>query len=185
MRVSKTTKPPRVDDIPEGGLCLSAFVVLFKQKDPNQVILGRLNPKAPWEHLGALDAERAERGSRGWMIPSSHLILHESPDAAARRILREQLGIPTQKLRGPAVFSEVYGEPPHWDVEFVFEGERSEIEPVDCWTRLEFVDVTRLRKSDISRWHEDILAHIRRYVSNYGEDTSSERPKGHYESARG
>ncbi len=173
-RFHKTTKPPRIDEIPEGGLCLSAFVVLSKQKDPNQVLLGRLNKVAPWDHLGALDPERAERNSHGWMIPSSHLILHESPEAAARRILREQLGIPTQRLRAPSLFSEVYGEPPHWDLEFVFEGERSEIDPVECWDWLEFVDVTRLCKADMSRWHEDVLAHVHRYVSDYEEASSTE-----------
>ncbi len=173
--MSKTTNPPRIDDIPAGGFCLSSFIVLSKQKDPNQVLLGRLNKDAPWNELGALDADRAQRNSQGWMLPSSHLVLHESPQDAARRILREQLRIPTQRLRGPAVFSEVYGKPPHWDLEFVFEGERCEIESVECWDRLEFVEVAGLCRSDMARWHEDILAHVGRYVSDYRGGAASER----------
>ncbi len=166
-RFHKTTKPPRTNEIPEGGFCLSAFVVLSKQKDPNQVLLGRLNKDAPWDHLGALDGERAERISRGWMLPSSHLVLHESPQDAARRILKEQLHIPNQRFNEPKVFCEVYGKPPHWDFEFVFLGERSEIEPVECWKDLEFVDVTKVRKADLARWHEDVLAHVGKFVSDY------------------
>lgn len=169
-RFDRTTTPPRIDDIPEGGFCLSAFVVLSKQKDPNQVLLGRLRKDAPWEHLGALDPGRAARNSQGWMLPSSHLVLHESPHEAARRILTEQLHLPSQRVSEPRVFSEVYGQPPHWDLDFVFLGERSEIEPVECWSRVEFVNVTQLKMEDLARRHEDVLAHVGRYVSDYHED---------------
>ncbi len=73
-RFSRTKTPPRIDEIPEGGFCLSAFLVVSKTGRPNHVLLGRLNPEAPWDYVGALDRERAERNSKGWMVPSSHLI---------------------------------------------------------------------------------------------------------------
>lgn len=122
--------------------------------------MGRLNPDAPWEHLGALDRERAETHSKGWMLPSSQLILFESPEEAASRILTEQLSITDQKLTGPYVFSEVYGPRNHWDLEFIFVGERDEVPKNDAWSELKFVDSDAVKKEDIARSHEDILAHI-------------------------
>ena len=91
--------------------------------------MGTLEPSADWEHIGALDASRALVHSKGWMLPSSHLIFKESPQEAARRILSEQLGIAELGLTGPLVIS--YVDTPqrflelgdHWDLEFVFRGE--------------------------------------------------------------
>ncbi|MGP8068715.1 MAG: hypothetical protein ACLP5V_02360 [Candidatus Bathyarchaeia archaeon] len=55
------------------------------------------------------------------------LIFGESPQDAAVRILREQLGVEEQHLEAPQVFSEVYGALNHWDLEFVFLGERNDV----------------------------------------------------------
>lgn len=127
--------------------------------------MGRLNPKAPWDHLGALDPARAEANSKGWMLPSSHLIFGESPKDAARRVLLEQLGIEGLDLDGPKVVSEAYpsirgphlGD--HWDIEFIFRGRVSgdALPRTDAWVELGFVDLTRLKKADIVRFHEDIV----------------------------
>ena len=159
-RFSTTTKPPRIDQIPDGGICLSAFVIFTPPGKHNQVLMGRLNPDAHWEHLGALGRERAEANSKGWMLPSSHLILFESPQEAASRILIEQLSITDQKLTGPYVFSEVSGPKNHWDLEFVFLGERAEVPKNDAWSELKFVDTDVVRKEEIVRSHEDILARV-------------------------
>lgn len=170
MRVSKSTPPPRLDDIPAGGLCLSAFLILSRPGKPGQVLLGHLNPKADWEHIGALDQARAERNSKGWMLPASHLILNESPLEAAQRILREQLGGLNVRLKGPEVFSEVYGPEAHWDLEFVFLGETPGVPQTSAWDELRFLDVGRARRADFARLHEDILAHVGLRVSDYGSD---------------
>jgi len=71
--------------------------------------MGHLDPSAPWDHVGALGSGASEANSKGWMLPSSHLMIGESPQAAAERILKEQLGLPSSPLKGPFVFSEVYG----------------------------------------------------------------------------
>lgn len=160
MRLSRTATAPKIDEIPEGGICLSSFVVLSKPGEPESVVMGRLNTNAPWDHIGALDSVRAETNSKGWMLPSSHLLLHESPQAAATRILNEQLHLTEQTLDGPFVFSEVYGQKNHWDLEFIFVGERNQIEPCEPWRDLRFVDLRRVKKEEISRSHEDILAHV-------------------------
>ena len=102
------------------------------------------------------------------MIPSSHLIIHESPQDAASRILQEQLGLEGVKLGDPKVVSEVYTPkrfpnlPEHWDIEFIFRGEieRGTVKKQisnDPWSDLEFVDLEKTSKKEIARSHEDIL----------------------------
>jgi ADP-ribose pyrophosphatase YjhB (NUDIX family) len=159
-RFSPADRPMTTHEIPEGGFCLSAFLVIRKTGDPDRVIMGRLDPSAPWDHIGALDAERAEVNSKGWMLPASHLLIGESPEAAAERILKEQLGLPTQPLSGPRTFSEVYGSKNHWDIEFVFLGERDQVAQHPAWSDLSFVDVNDTPRDQIARYHEDILAHV-------------------------
>jgi len=94
----------------------------------------------------------------GWLLPACHLIVGESPQEAAKRILKEQLGLSEQKLEEPMVFSEVYGEHSHWDLEFVFLGKRESVKKTPAWRELRFVDTSKLRKEDFARLHEDILA---------------------------
>lgn len=171
---SKNAALPRMNEIPEGGFCISAFVIISRKDSPDEVLLGHLNLDADWQHIGALDRERAERNAKGWMIPSSHLLLEESPQDTAERILLEQLGITHQKLQGPSVFSEAYsqgkarnaGTVKHWDLEFVFQGERSDIAAHPAWRELRFVDLRRTKTEDMARLHEDILAHIGKWKQN-------------------
>jgi ADP-ribose pyrophosphatase YjhB (NUDIX family) len=149
--------------IPDGGICLSTFLVISEIGSPERILMGHLDPAAPWDHIGALDPERAEVNSQGWMLPSSHLLIGESPEAAADRILKEQVGLPAMPLTGPAVFSEVYGPKNHWDLEFVFVGERDQVAEHPAWRELRFVDVSAVDREDIARYHEDILAHVGRW----------------------
>ncbi len=147
-------------------MCLSAFVVLRDPSNAHRILLGHLDPRAPWDHIGALDAQRAEIHSKGWMIPSSHLIFGEAPEAAARRILVEQLGLPRDRpLEAPRIFSDVatprrfpnLGS--HWDLGFVFTGPllASELAPTPAWKELALVDVRTLKREDMARSHEDVL----------------------------
>ena len=158
--------PPRMNEIPKGGFCISAFLVISKARSPAQVLAGRINKKAPWDHIGALDPKRVERHSKGWMLPSSALMLGESPKEAAERILKEQLGVADQSLEGPFVFSEVYGRMRHWDLEFIFQGERASTPANDAWSELTFIDLSKTRREDIARGHEDILAHLGKRIAN-------------------
>jgi ADP-ribose pyrophosphatase YjhB (NUDIX family) len=158
--------PPRMSEIPEGGFCISAFLIISKTKSPKQVLAGRINKKTPWDHIGALDPERVERHSKGWMLPSSALMLGESPKEAAERILKEQLSVDDQPLKGPLVFSEVYGPMRHWDLEFIFQGERSDTPANEAWSELTFIDLSKTRREDIVRGHEDILARVGKRMAN-------------------
>jgi len=152
-------------NIPEGGVCLSAFLVISARKKRQSILMGYLNPSAPWDHIGALDQSRIKVHSQGWMLPSSHLQVHESPQAAAKRIADEQLSKPDLPLSEPLVVSEVYTPkrfpdlPTHWDIEFIFRGELDEdtLSQNDAWKELRFVDIPRTLKSKIARSHGDIL----------------------------
>ena len=158
------TKSFGMPEPPEGGLCLSAFLIITDERNANRVLMGHLNAKAPWDHIGALDSSRVEVHSKGWMLPSSHLLVYESPQEAARRILREQLEIDLA-LSGPDVVSEAYTPkrfpdlPRHWDIEFIFKGKMSEdhIPRPFAWSKLSFVNLNDTEKTEIARSHEDIL----------------------------
>jgi len=157
--------PFGMPEVPEGGLCLSAFLILHEPGHADRVLMGRLNPAAPWDHIGALDASRTAVHSRGWMLPSSHLILNESPEAAARRIAEEQLERSDLSFSEPKVVSEVYtprrfpDTVRHWDLEFLFRGEwpGGAAPKAAAWTELRFIDLAATPRADIARSHEDIL----------------------------
>jgi len=169
-RFSRFNKSPAtaafsVTEIPDDGVCLSAFLIVTEARDARKVLVGHMNPKSPWDHIGALDPSRVEAHSHGWMLPSSHLIFRESPDDAARRIAREQLAPPDLALSGPQVVSEVYtprrfpGTAHHWDLEFLFRGElaASDAPRAAAWKELVFVDLRRTTKAEIARSHEDVI----------------------------
>jgi ADP-ribose pyrophosphatase YjhB (NUDIX family) len=162
-RFNPVERAVTTSQIPEGGFCLSSFVVISQTGHPDRILMGHLDPTAAWDHVGALDSERAETNSKGWMLPSSHLLLGEAPEAAAERILKEQLGLPSLPLKGPYVYSEVYGPKNHWDIEFIYLGERDQVGTHPAWRELAFVSVSNIPREEIARYHEDILAHVGRW----------------------
>lgn len=157
--------PGEFSALPEDGMCLSAFVLLHPEGSPEPVLLGRVAPDPAWSGAGALTPDRVERLRAGWMLPSSHLLLFEGPEAAARRILREQLGLEGIPLSDPRVASEAYARDgrdgdPHWDLHFLFEGTWPAGRPPrhPLWTDLRFLEIPRIRRGEIARGHADILA---------------------------
>jgi ADP-ribose pyrophosphatase YjhB (NUDIX family) len=150
-------------EVPEGGLCLSTFLMI--EDGAGRVLMGHLDPRAPWDHIGALDAERARAHSKGWMLPSSHLMLFESPQEAAQRVLKEQLGMQDIRLSDPMVVAEV-GTPKrfpgllrHWDFEFIFRGKAPSGSPPrhEAWSELRYVDLNHTPKKEIARSHDEVL----------------------------
>lgn len=155
--------PFQMSSIPKGGMCLSAFLVLWKD-EVHSVLLGKLNKNFDWINLGALDKDSTSRISERWILPSSHLMLYENPRAAAKRVLNEQLGLGDEGIQGPQVFSEVYDAPRfeiknHWDMEFVFTKQIKNTERVvhPAWNELKFLDVRNLRDDEFARNHQDVL----------------------------
>jgi hypothetical protein len=165
---SPDTAPFSVTQIPKDGLCLSTFLILRAQDNAHAVLMGHMNPAAPWDDIGALDRERIEAHRHGWMLPSSHLIYYESPDESAQRILREQLELPPQTLAPPVVMSETYaprrhpGATQHWDLGFLYQGSipSRPVPFAPAWKELAFVDTRTVRRSEIARSHEDVLSLI-------------------------
>ena len=145
-------------------MCLSSFLVLAAPHDPKRVLVGRIAPDPRWEELGGLDPGRAARVGNGWMLPSSQLLLFESPEEAASRIARELLGLDLPMLEGPRVFSETHhrpgakGEDAHWDLHFVFTGRGPPHPPTHpLWRELAYVAVQETRRTEFARNQGDVL----------------------------
>ena len=64
-RFNPVARPMTTHEIPESGFCLSAFLVIGETGHPDNILMGHLDPSAPWDHVGALDPERAEANSMG------------------------------------------------------------------------------------------------------------------------
>jgi ADP-ribose pyrophosphatase YjhB (NUDIX family) len=156
---------PGSSEVPDNGMCLSVFLVLEAPGRDGAVLMGRVDPTAAWWEIGAIDPGRLERIGSRWMLPSRQLLLFESPDEAARRILNEQLGVGPLPLTGPRVFSDpsdrpgAEGQDPHWDVHFVYRGRWPSAAPPHAkgWTQLQFVDVARTPRGEIARGQGDVL----------------------------
>jgi ADP-ribose pyrophosphatase YjhB (NUDIX family) len=165
LRRGPVAESSGASEVPDNGLCLSVFLVLEPPDRDGAVLMGRIDPHGPWWEVGALDPKRVAQIAERWMLPSCQLLLFESPADAARRILKEQLGVGPLPLEGPFVFSDPSARPgspghdPHWDVHFVYRGRwpTSGAPTAPAWTRLEFVDVTRTRRAEIARDQGDVL----------------------------
>ncbi len=152
--------------VPEGGLCLNAFVIVTPEGERDAVLLGRPDPAAPWASLAALSSVHLQDVGARWILPASHLLEFESPTDAARRILDQQLGLAGSEPSGPEVFSETYpsvidaGSVPHWDVHFVFRAEWPADRRVAAppFRELAMRRALETSRSEIARGHGDVLA---------------------------
>lgn len=151
--------------LPPDGLCLSSFLLLSRGGRNREVLVGRLDPRAPWAEIGALDPRRVEQNAVGWMLPSCHLLYFESPEDAAHRIAEEQLGLSNLSLDPPLVFSEAYAprrhpeRGSHWDLQFLFRGTVPEGWEArhSAWRELRFVDPTSTPREQFTRSHDEVL----------------------------
>lgn len=165
-RFTRAPDPLSVHEIPADGMCLSAFLILSPPGHPERVLVGRMDPSAPWDHLGGLGPERVEAHRRNWMLPSSQLLLGEGPDEAARRILAEQVGGIAVALDPVRVASEVYAlrrapeRRRHWDLHFLYRGRTAspDVPRAPAWSELAFVDVPSSPASAFARAHDEVLA---------------------------
>ncbi len=55
----------RMKEVPDGGFCLSSFLILSPENNPKEVLMGHLNPSAPWDHIGALDEGKGPDAQQG------------------------------------------------------------------------------------------------------------------------
>ena len=165
LRRAPITDLPGASEAPDNGMCLSVFLVLEPPDRDGWVLMGRIDPSAPWLEIGALDPKRAASVAPLWMLPSCQLLLFEDPAEAARRILKEQLESGPLPLERPFVFSDpsvrpgAPGKDPHWDFHFVYRVRWGSSSPprAPAWKHLEFVEVARVRRSEIARDQGDVL----------------------------
>jgi hypothetical protein len=155
-----------VNPLPDDGMCLNCFLVVRSRDRPAEVLLGQIEPAAPWGDVGGLDDHRVTRIGDRWMLPASQLLLLEPPDEAARRLARELLGRPLETLPAPRVFSETYARPgstahdPHWDLHYVYEFEWPGPPPAKgrMWRELDYRPVRAMPPEQFARGHHDVLA---------------------------
>ncbi len=147
-------------------MCLSTYLVIRPPGREREVLLGRLDPTAPWFEIAALEPSRVERIGSQWLLPSSQLVFFESPDTSAEQIAREQLRAPLPPREGFSVHSEAYGRPnapatdPHWDLHFVYRYRwpTARPPPKGPWAELAFVDLDTISPEEIGRGQADVLA---------------------------
>jgi len=165
---------PGTTEVPDDGMCLSAFLLVHPADDPRKVLLGRPAPDGPWEEAAGLDTVRLAGIGDRWVLPASQLLLFEGPAEAAERLARELLGRPDLRPGAPRIFSEAYSRPatardrgtntqdPHWDLHFVFPttwpGGSLDDSRGRLWRELRFLDMGATASTSIGRGHGDVLA---------------------------
>ncbi len=165
LRPGSTPEAPGFYVVPDDGMCLSTFLVVERPGHPEEVLLGRLDPRADWFEIGSLTAERVAAIGDRWTLPSSQLLFFEGPEEAARRVLREQLDADVPTLPSPRVVSERYPRPgspakdPHWDLQFIYRFPWPHPSPPHArpWKELRFLATGSLDRTEIGRGHGDIL----------------------------
>lgn len=157
--------PTGLDMVPLPGFCLNVFLIVRPPGADGQVLLGKVDPAAPWDRLGALDADRLQRAVGGWMLPSSQLVYGEDPARGVDRLRAELLDSAPMQIAPPRILSEVYPSSrestpgDHWDLSFLFlaRSTSSSPPPAGPWKELRFVDLAATAPSEFVRAHDDVL----------------------------
>jgi ADP-ribose pyrophosphatase YjhB (NUDIX family) len=156
--------------IPTGGFCVSAFLIVRNRR--GDVLLGRPKEHADWPEKGCLPMWRVRevRNGKGWILPASHFLVDESPEHAAKRIMRVWAGISEGNPRLLGAESEVMSTGKfagsgktrhrinHWALCFVY-GLRADRLPKipRAWAELKFIPAGDLAATPLGRNHGDLL----------------------------
>ena len=117
---------------PRACICLSVFVVALKGK--SSIVLYRPRESEEWPKFGGQPAWTSRKWEKSglWYLPGTHLLMEESPDNAAVRIMREFTGLVgtnpkllmvQSHLRPAKLWKWMKAEKGanHWDICFVYE----------------------------------------------------------------
>ena len=156
--------------VPAGGVCLSSFVVL---RSGPKILVGKMARPEIWVDRFFVGEQYAPNyaSSGKLLIPGSHLAWYESPEDAARRVLKEQVMLPLAErnaVRLKEVQSHMGGdpssetEPPHWDICFVYETNvlaksARKLASPEWFEGFGFVPAAKLKADDFTRGHGDVL----------------------------
>ena len=146
--------------IPEGGVCISSFVVLKRR---NAILMATVGNVDMWMERFALPPKKSLWEGK-WLLPACHLKYGEHPDKAAERVMEEMLGLKEYSLSSGQVQShltkdeEVAGTR-HWDICFVYSASSSaqQIPKKPWFQEISFRDLETLRPSEIGRSQADVL----------------------------
>ena len=150
--------------LPPNGMCVSVFLFVTRA---GRVLVGKYADDARWTALTGLDPDRYRTHGKGWTLPASHLKFGEDPQAAARRVAEDVLGLRGVVPRLSGVGSDQYtprrfphlGQ--HYDLWYFYEvalapDARPATPP---WYReLSFEDPGALPAQAWARGHEDVVA---------------------------
>lgn len=152
---------------PGGGFCISAFVV---PRVSGRILVGQMREHPRWEVEWAPNLRYYEGELRAWAfgglrLPATYLREGEHPDAAARRVWRDQLGLAVEPdLGAPTIVSEAgpsrrYPGHNHWDIVFLYVVDLDEELPChqDHWARLEWRPLAQLAPGDLVMTHGELL----------------------------
>lgn len=148
----------------DAGVCISAFIVARRNK---MILLGRPRNIEAWPREGRFPRSRIARVVRdeAWILPATHLLIDESPNHAAKRIVLEWLGVRNlpkfvmvQSFVRP---SKMKGRN-HWDLCFVYELQLSPLPRLKpCWSEIGFFSPSEIKRNMLGRSHFDVLREAR------------------------
>jgi len=166
---SKTKALFSKDNVPPGGTCLSAFVLVSNGR---RILVGKMDRPEIWVERFLVGPKFVTNyaGSGKYVLPARHLHWYESPFDAARSIVRDQigLGVPDSRISLAAVQSYVSGdvddekEPPHWDICFLYrvgvsKSLAAKLRRPEWFSELAFKPLASLKHEDFTRGHGDVL----------------------------
>ncbi len=163
----------RYDPPPGAGMCISVFSLTMK-RDKQGVLIGIPKSTRRWRTDWLYSKMKKPRPEifEEWRLPSCYLREGEHPEHAARRIIREQLGIRRFKISpNPKIYSyhsrsDWYPGEKHWDLAFVY---RVKIKQSNVptktsrkwWQELHFLRKGRELRSKNFGWNTDLMQDLK------------------------
>jgi len=150
------TLPPRKEISPD-NLHISSFVVVKRRATTQNGEEGERQPIL-LVRAGVKHPLSFRRGKL--LLPATLLSYGEQPRAAARRVLKEQLGSP-DGLGDPEFLKLVSYLGAHWDLVMVFQawfdGGDPQIQPREPFVQGGFYDVNALPRAEIAQDHLEVM----------------------------
>jgi ADP-ribose pyrophosphatase YjhB (NUDIX family) len=153
--------------VPVGGFCSSVFVL---PRRDGAVLAGRMARSDRWEeewqpNMAYYDGDRYDALFEGWRFPATYLREGEHPEAAARRVWSDQLGLGTDpELGSPRIVSSAAESrrapgAAHWDLIFLYEAQGPDElgPPPDHWAEWTYLDPDAAEPDDLVMLHGGLI----------------------------